>query len=177
MTAEDIRAAAWPEALTASTAEPRFLSPNKKLSILADWNRFLDFWEAAGRPTSGVHSDIDPSILPVCEAINRLPGIVTLQSCAGHVDKMGINTSAYLWLWLDRRASSRLDQTALELARHPLIGGVERMYAAWGPEITVITFRGEEWHSLADSTALILNYLRDLTHTLPWYRTLWRWLR
>lgn len=87
----------------------------------------------------------DPEIIPLCDALNALPGVCTLQSCAGHAAGSRHRPNGefgLLWLWLDEGTSQELDRFGNVLARLPGIETVSKRYADWGQEITAIEFDG-----------------------------------
>jgi hypothetical protein len=79
----------------------------------------------------------DPEITPLCDKLNAMPGICTLQSCAGHGGNPG-----GLWIWLDEDTSRKFDQWGHVLANMEGIEVVSRKYTQWGQEITAIDFDG-----------------------------------
>lgn len=103
----------------------------------------------------------DPEIVPWVDRLNELPGVCTLQSCAGHAT----GNSAGLWIWLDRETAGRFDTQAFALSSMPGIEEVSRSYKAWGQEVVVVTFQGNERHLLAPSMAVILDFFCRLTTT------------
>lgn len=140
----------------------RYLTPQEKERVLSEREDNLRRWGERGGPEGGDLGYPDPAVIPICEEINRVPGIVTIQSCAGHRKAHGYLTAGHLWLRLDRENSGRFDARAFDLARHPLIESVKRVYAAWGQEIATIAFAGNERDSLPESSTVLLNFLRAL---------------
>ena len=111
--------------------DTRFLTVDGRRDILAEWERTKEQWRkgvvrGAGEP--------DADIIPWCDLINSLPGVCTLQSCAGH------KTGGHLWLWLDEQRSREFDRWGYVLARMEGIETVARKYGSWGQEITAIEF-------------------------------------
>lgn len=110
----------------------RYLAPEDKAAVLAEW--------AARRAESPPAGDLagkgwpDPEIIPLCDELNRLPGVCTLQSCSGH------GGGGHLWLWLDEATSAEFDRWGHVLARMPGIEAVSRKLTAWGQEITAVEF-------------------------------------
>lgn len=84
----------------------------------------------------------------MCDALNKLSGVCTLQSCTGHVVEGRDCYNGNLWLWLDEAASLVLGCFGHVLARMHGIESVTKKYAEWGQEIIVINFDGgsEEAH-------------------------------
>ena len=106
--------------------------------------RELEYWDAAkisAVPDSegqGGKGFPDSEIIPLCDALNAVPGICTLQSCGGH----GPGDPGHLWLWLDREKSGLFDVWGHVLAHLPGIDGVHRKYTQWGQEVVAIRFNG-----------------------------------
>ena len=144
-------------------SENRWLTNADKEFVLVSWS------EAKIQPVpEGDYGGVgypDPDIVPWCDRINALPGVCTLQSCAGHVRQGGERDAGHLWLWLSRPMAGAFDSHAHRLARHvSYIEDVTRRYTSWGQEVTVITFAGNERDRLPPSLRLILAFLRTLAH-------------
>jgi hypothetical protein len=104
----------------------------------------------------------DTDIVPWCDRLNAMPGVCTLQSCAGH-RRDGYLTSGHLWLWLAPDVCEAFRRRAFELARlSPPIERVTTRYAAWGQEIACVEFAGNERDRLAESMRVILAFFSDL---------------
>ena len=142
---------------------PRYLSPEAKERLLADWAKTkatpLPEGELGGRGWP------DPNIFPLCDALNALPGVCTLQSCAGHLivlaDGSENRQPGHLWLWLSAAVSAEFDRCAFDLATSPTIDWIRRCYGGWGQEITEIIFAGDDRGQLAESSAVILAFFRE----------------
>ena len=139
---------------TGTVGSARHLSPSTKRRELARWKGL--------RLSAGTKSgDPDPDIYPLCDRLNALPGVCTLQSCAGHRNG-NVLDSGHLWLWLDRRTAERFDRNAWALAAFPTIERVARFYSPSGQEITVIEFQGNERGALATSADVIRLFFESL---------------
>ena len=138
----------------------RWLTPDVKRKILAEWGvkkqQALPDGDLAGRGFP------DPEIIPWCDRLNKIEGVCTLQSCAGHEMGSVEGGWGHLWLWLSEPISRAFDSRAFELASYPHIDRVERIYGSWGQEVASITFAGDERGLLAESGALILRFLGSL---------------
>jgi hypothetical protein len=132
----------------------QYLTAPAKRRELATWERL----KAAGGDRVGCP---DPAIYPLCDRLNAIPDVCTLQSCAGHI-RNGYYESGHLWLWLSQSLSRRFDRTALALAKRQGIDRVERIYTGWGQEITSLTFAGEERGLLAASSTVIAEFFESL---------------
>lgn len=114
------------------TFDRRYLGPDDKDAIHAEW--------AARRAEAPPSGDLagkgwpDPEIFPLCDELNRLPGVCTLQSCSGH------GAGGHLWLWLDEATSLEFDRWGCVLARMPGIESVSKKLTGWGQEIAAIEF-------------------------------------
>lgn len=129
----------------------RHLLAEAKADELAKWEAD----KSRPRPPGDVggHGWADTEIVPLCDALNALPGICTLQSCAGHRDSVG-----HLWLWLDEQNAGAFDRWGYVLARMRGIEVVSRKYTDWGQEITAIEFDGR-FEVARDSVLLFFSAL------------------
>jgi len=145
-----------------SGCKSRHLSPGSKRVELAEFDRYqvayptpLDDPGGRGFP--------DPDILPWCDKLNALPGVCTLQSCAGHRHQDGSLSSGQLWLWLSPDVAHAFHARAFELARQsPPIERLYTLYADWGQEIADVRFAGNERGLLAESMELVFAFFSDL---------------
>ena len=141
--------------------ENRWLTSADKEVVLAAWDEVK--LQPVPEGDFGCVGYPDPDIIPWCDRLNAIPGVCTLQSCAGHVNPGGLRDAGHLWLWLDRPMAEAFDSHAHRLARHvDYIEDVARRYTSWGQEVTVITFAGNECDRLPPSLRLILAFLRRL---------------
>jgi hypothetical protein len=103
--------------------------------------------------------------VPWCDRLNALPGVCTVQSCAGHTPEEtgGGFRSGHVWLLLDEEMSTAFDTRAMELAaQEEHIERVSRIYAPWGQEVTSITFAGNERGLLDESMRIVLEFFLSL---------------
>lgn len=133
----------------------RYLTPKLKTHVLAEWKTIKQRYASSGitNPTGG-RGYPDPLIFDWCDRLNRIPTLVTLQSCTGHKVSEDHIYSGNFWLWLSEEASELFDPKAFELYEqffiHPkhgnleLISEVRRFYQQYGQEVTSINFRGLE---------------------------------
>lgn len=143
----------------------RYLSPAEKAHELEQWFEMLTTqrWQPSSTPKldSGLP---DAEMVPWCLRLNRLPGICTLQSCAGH--KRGKrHTSGHLWLRLDRRTSRAFDARASELAKQSGIESVSVLYRADGQTIASVFFQGNERGRLAVSMRTICSFFERISRS------------
>ncbi len=136
----------------------RYLDESRKAEELAYWTRLVAepvSEEGRGNP--------DPEIIPWCEKINSIPGICTLQSCAGHeYGEDGIRSAGHFWLWLSPEKAANFKQRAFELARNAAIERISTIYQPWGQEIALVEFRGIPDGQLEDSGRAITTFLASL---------------
>lgn len=140
----------------------RYLTSSDKDRVLGEWSGELADWRDRGSLTGADLGYPDPDILPVCDAINGIPGVVTLQSCAGHRTRSGVCYPAHFWLWMSERMADRFRETALDLATNPLMERVATLYSSWGQEIADITFSGNDCNVLTQSAPTVVEFLRGL---------------
>ncbi len=137
----------------------RYLTPELKRSILPVWNRAkaepLPLGDLAGCGWP------DPEIIPLCNALNVLPGVCTLQSCAGH-KKESRFICGHLWIVLDESMSYKFEQRAFELAHHKNIEWLSKVYSSWGQEVICIEFLGNERGLLQASMEVVLGFFKSL---------------
>ena len=143
----------------------QWLTPEEKKDILDGWE---DRQTTLMRPAtaSGGRGFVDAEIVPLCNALNQLPGVCTLQSCAGHAanDSDGAEYSGELWLRLDYAMSCRFEKAVHQLASNPLIERVGKIYWGDGKETITIKFQGNEagWNKLRESGAAILAFFSKI---------------
>ena len=138
------------------------LTPAEKLRVVTDWKKScLEMPHSDGQGGKGYP---DKDILRWCDLLNSMPGICTIQSCAGHSSSGGrhIDSPGHLWLRLDKRMSAVFDAGALELAAAPVIERVSKIYTSWGQEIISIEFAGNERGKLEESMSLIIGFFQSL---------------
>ena len=134
----------------------RFLTPDSKRDILAQWEREKQAWRVGEIKGPG---EPDTDIVPCCDAINALSGICTLQSCAGH-RKGRYQTNGHLWLWMDEVAHARFTANAfLLLNNQDYIDSVDTRFLHDGKEIAFVAFFGNERGKLDASMTFIYGFL------------------
>lgn len=118
----------------------------------------------------------DAAILPYCDALNALPGVCTLQSCAGHRpgevsaaapegtrDQWSVR-SAHLWLWLDERTANTFYYSAWWLSKNTLMESVSVRFQPYGRQIVELYFAGNDRGSgyLDSSMQIILKFFGEI---------------
>lgn len=138
----------------------RYLTSEAKQHQLVEWRRTLTDWRHAGRPEHETGWP-DPSIIDWVERINAVPGVCTLQSCAGH-RRGEYQEAGHLWLAFNSTTADAFHRRAFELATNPAIERVATCYHVDGREIVIIEFQGEERGALNASLDTILRFLVSL---------------
>lgn len=142
----------------------RFLTLEEKQQRLEQWHRERRLPRPAG-PLGG-RGFPDPDIFPLCDALNALPGICTIQSCAGHPRLRyadGATHCAHLWVRLDEQTAKAFDARVFELADdRDHFEEVVRLYSRGEGEVFSIEFRGNESGLLEESSTIILHFFQSL---------------
>ena len=138
----------------------RHLTDSEKVRIIRDWEKKLSKSDYSSRGDTGLP---DRDIIHWCQAINRLSGVCTLQSCAGHSDPNGYVSAGHLWLRFSTDVSDRFHRSAMDLASQPGMERVSVLFSGWGQEIAELIFQGNERGHLEESASTILAFLRGIT--------------
>ncbi len=140
-------------------AEQRYLTGDAKQPIIREW----EVKKLSERPSDdpGGHGYPDPEIYGLCDVLNAIPGVCTLQSCSGH----GM-VGGHLWLWLSIDLSDQFNHWAHVLARMEGIEFVQRKYTEWGQEITAIKFDGR-FEEASNSIVVFFQALNDYLVQFP----------
>ena len=139
-----------------------FLTPARKARCLEEWFGVLSDLEwSRGDDGMGGRGNPDADMIPWCMRINRLPGVCTLQSCAGHRHEDHVDP-ARLWLWMDRVRTERFARRAAEIASARGVEHVAQVCMADGQVIATIDFQGNERGSLAVSMQAILGFIEAI---------------
>jgi len=149
--------------VTRQFEERRYLTAAEKRAILDEWLEYKQtFMRRCGH--KGGRGFVDPEIVPLCDALNQLDGVCTLQSCAGHAfdERGGLINPGRLWLWLDRDMARSFERRAHQLAAVPEVDRVGKIYWKDGKETVTIDFKGDEAGLLAESSSAILDFFRNL---------------
>ena len=138
----------------------RWLTEAEKATILTAWAATL----AAERPEGDQpgRGFPDPEMIQWCEALNRIQGVCTIQSCAGHNHPDGSRTTGEVWLRLDSRMARRFYDRSFELAAHPNMERVGVLFGSWGEEVATVAFKGLESDLLCESMSAIVSFLTEL---------------
>lgn len=145
-------------------------TPEAKADELRTWEEVK-----AGPRGKGGQGFPDDRIIPLVDALNALPGVCTLGSCAGHpgerrTDADGVTElwnryAANLWLWLDWKVYRRFLRTAPDFVQSTVIRSVSVLFGRWDRRAIVdIEFAGDDVGegALEESSELILEYFRSI---------------
>lgn len=137
----------------------RYLSRSEKDKILANWSIEIQL----GKP--------DPDIINLCNELNKIPGICTIQSCSGHF-RNGYRECGHLWLRLMEDFNKKFVKRAFMLSSANGIERVSTIYSSWGEEIVNIEFEGNERpspnYSLNRSIENILEFFKFVEKVKEW---------
>ena len=139
-----------------------FLSREEKLRELERWFALLGTrrWQHNGRGAGRGLPDAE--MVPWCLRLNAIPGVCTLQSCAGHGGAARRDTGS-LWLRLGARVYRELlPHRAQDLLA---VRGVERLqtiYCKDGRAVVALTFAGNERRRLQASMTGIARFFEGL---------------
>jgi hypothetical protein len=145
----------------------RWLTPWDKMREVANWDETKrDFATRADIPDHplGGYGYPDPEIYAVCDRLNALPGVCTLQSCAGH-ERANDDGSKYvyagqLWLWLDMKRAAAFERVAPTLAASPLVERLRKLWLRDGREVVDVEFTSGDQFTAA--TKLICRFFAEL---------------
>jgi hypothetical protein len=153
----------------------RYLTPEAKAQVMERWAE-----TRADAETNGYTGDLDRSVEPghqsrkggcgyvdrgvldLCDRLNALDGVVTLQSCEGHRypngDESFSENAAGLWLWLDRSRAREFYERAASLAEHPRIEQIRFLWGIEGREIVDVIFDGVSRGKMHESSDVIVSW-------------------
>lgn len=123
----------------------RFLTDDEKARVLSNY-RMTRQHGAAGSG-KGADGGLDQRVCSLCDRLNELHGVCTIQSCSGHPMRDGAPALAgQVWLRLSAWASVLFfdEGGAQELAAHPFVYKVARVYLPHGPEVVWIVFQADD---------------------------------
>ena len=120
------------------------MTPVAKASELQDWEE-----RKAGPRGRGGDGFTDDRIIPLCDRINKLSGVCTQQSCAGHPPIAGSGIyPGNLWLWFDESTFNAFLRHAPALAEDPSMESIDLLYGRYRPHdrrvVASLSFAGDE---------------------------------
>lgn len=143
----------------------RYLTESEKAAVIASWETQCSNLPDDMPSCGDERGYPDPPMIQWCRIINQLPGICTIQSCAGHRRADGTLNSGHLWVRLSRDMSARFDEIAMSLAAQPGIEQVSRLYTRWGAEVVSLVFLGNERGHLERSMQTVVQSLTALARS------------
>ena len=155
-----------------SVANSPYLTIEGKAAELARWAEARAERDRLTYDPPGGCGYADPPVYRLCDRLNALPGVCTLQSCAGHTIEAADGTGTYrypgnLWVWLGEQMSAAFHRHVYGLACDPYIERISTLHT-YNPErgprsVIDIVFEGQERGGLAQSTAVIVDFFENLT--------------
>lgn len=144
----------------------RYLTPETKEHELKLWRDTVRTAPRTGPLLPGGSGGVDAEIVPYCTRINNVPGVVTLQSCAGHLQDRTHHTAGQLWIAFSKPMAHAAYIGLPVLALHPR---VDRLSFIWvgGREIFDITFDGLNRYDNLDVVDSICASLNNWCTSLP----------
>jgi hypothetical protein len=147
----------------------RYLTDDEKQAEVARWLADRSGPENQAPPGQGGGCGYpDPDIFPLTDALNALPGVLTDQSCAGHLhpgEEPGEDAlwSGQLWLRLSEPMMARFTEHAYQLLESPTVERCTRIFHQDIGDVADIVFLGNERGKLAESAAAILAFFTELS--------------
>ena len=147
----------------------RYLTTAEKDAEVARWLEYRS--DPANRAPAGYeggHGYPDPDVFPLTDALNAIPGVMTYQSCAGHLHP-GEEPGEYamwharLWLRLSEPMMGAFTDHAYTLLESPLIERCQRIFHPDLGDVVDIIFHGNERGALVESSAGIVRFFTDLS--------------
>lgn len=143
----------------------RFLEKEEKQAELDRFNTWRTDPNAYRGARGGGYGYIDQEILPLCDALNALPGVLTMQSCCGHGDGEYIHYGQ-LWLRLSEYVAGQFERKVGGLLASPYVRHVQKLYSYQSQkaphEIVDIQFYGYESGQFRQSADVILKFFELL---------------
>lgn len=149
----------------------RYLTDDEKTAEVARWLAYRSSPEA--QPPESISEPggmgyPDPDIFALTDALNQIDGVLTIQSCAGHLhpgqeaDEHAM-WSGKLWLRLVEPLMALFTERVYELLEQPTIETCERIFLRGVGDIAEVYFQGNDRGKLAESSAVILSFFKGLS--------------
>ena len=156
--------------MATATVEPtRFLTEQEKAFELAAFERYQadpSNWRRQNPEARGGEGYIDHEVLPLCDDLNQLEGLCTIQSCCGHVNTHGYQYPGQLWIRLSAEMSRRFDARVSELIKQDVIQHVTKLYSFQEGdvphEVIDLKFWGEPHGRMAEAHAVVAVFFWEL---------------
>lgn len=125
----------------------RILTPDAKIEIMAQWEQWKQYYVGRIPDEPGGKGFPDPEIYDFCDALNKIDGIVTTQSCAGHLHPGETPGESAMWsgqLWIAMSAWTRAAyiDNIHRLQLYPCIGRVRINFIKESHDVADIEFDG-----------------------------------
>jgi hypothetical protein len=153
----------------ATVERTRFLTEEEKVHELALFERYKAEprnWRRENPDAKGGEGFIDHEILPLCDELNQLAGVCTIQSCCGHVNKHGYQYPGQLWIRLSAGLSGQFDARVAELLRSDVIQHITKLYSfqdgSAPHEVIDLKFWGEPQGRMAEAHAVIAAFFWEM---------------
>lgn len=116
-------------------SEAYYMTLEEKAKEMGHWGEL----QSGPRGPAG-HGFPDDLIIPLCDKINALSYVCTLQSCAGHDgSKEKWEYPGELWLWFDQASFHEFLRRAAQLAECPGIEQVSVLYGRYNDRRAVVS--------------------------------------
>ncbi len=139
------------------------LTPEGKVQEMAWWEE-----AKAGPRGKGGRGFPDDRIIPLCDRLNMLDGVCTLQSCAGHAptESRDWTYPGQLWLWLDEMTFWKFLHTAPSFGEEEGVEDVRVLFNRHNDARATVSidFRGDDVddEALGRSTEVIYKHFHRL---------------
>ena len=146
----------------------RYLTDEEKLIEVARWIVYRsDATNQAPPDQEGGWGYPDPDVFELTDMLNAIEGVLTDQSCAGHLHSGETpgETSMWdgkLWLRLSEPMMERFTADAYRLYESPTIERLQRIFHRDVGDIVEIIFQGNNRGKLAESGAAIVAFFSQL---------------
>lgn len=143
----------------------RYLTEDEKARTLAQFRSVC----ATAKFGEGADGWLDRDVLALCERLNALAGVCTVQSCSGHpMSGRGPLLAGQVWIRLgDWLAAMFFDSDIVQdLASKEYIYKVARVYLPHGPEVLWIVFQADTADTFARACDAIVHALDGFSHAL-----------
>jgi hypothetical protein len=144
----------------------RFLTEAEKARTLAQFRSV----RATAKFGEGADGWLDQDVLTLCDRLNALSGVCTVQSCSGHpmTERGAPPLSGQVWLRLSEWLATLLFDSDIvqALAAQTCIYKVARVYLPHGPEVLWIVFQADTADTFLHACDSIVHALDGFSHAL-----------
>lgn len=143
----------------------RYLTLEEKVTILYWWE-LAKLRKLPERQDIGGRGYPDPEIFSLCDRLNEISGVCTLQSCAGHDAEHsdGGIYPANLWIKLSDSMAEMFEIKVSRFQRymHPWVARVGKHWQPDGEEIVEITFVRHDHPSFMTVCNALVEFFKDM---------------